>query len=81
VDIDRRRIAAVRLPEALGYRYQGGKCEPPAAPPMALIAEADAMHGALMRRADALAGGTENSQEQSELEAIVDVLSAALPLR
>jgi hypothetical protein len=43
---------------------------------MLLTAEADAMHGALMRRADALAGCTEGSDEEAELDAIVDLIEA-----
>jgi hypothetical protein len=34
------------------------------------------MRGALMRRADALAGCTEGSAEEAELKAIVDVIQA-----
>jgi len=34
------------------------------------------MHGMLMRRADALAGCTETSEEKTELRAIVDLLDA-----
>jgi hypothetical protein len=49
---------------------------PPAAPPLPLTAEADAMHGALMRRADALAGCQEGSGEETELKGIVDPLEA-----
>jgi hypothetical protein len=41
--------------------------------------EADAMHGLLMRRADALAGCTEGSEEEAELETIIDALAAFLP--
>ena len=34
------------------------------------------MHGILMLRADALAGCTESSEEETELEGIVDLLEA-----
>jgi hypothetical protein len=41
-----------------------------------LMAEADAMHGVLMRRADALAGCTEGSGEEADLEEIVGLIEA-----
>jgi hypothetical protein len=40
------------------------------------MAEADAMHGALMLHADALAGCMEGSEEDIELQAIVDLIEA-----
>jgi hypothetical protein len=55
MDIVRQRIAAARTLEA-GYGYQGGEWLPLVAPPLPLTTEADARHGALLRRADALAG-------------------------
>jgi hypothetical protein len=57
MNIDKQRIAAVRALEALGYTYRGGQWLAPAdaATPLSLMAKADAMHGALMRRADELA--------------------------
>jgi hypothetical protein len=76
MDVDRKRIAAVRALEALGYRHHDGEWLPAAAPPLPLTWEADAMHGALMRRADALAGCQEGSGEETELKAIVDLLEA-----
>jgi hypothetical protein len=74
MDLDRQRIAAVGLLETMGYRYQSGKWEPSASAPLPLTWEADAMHGALMRRADALSGCTEGSPEDAELRAIVDLI-------
>jgi hypothetical protein len=38
------------------------------------MAEADALHGALMRCADSLAGCTENSDEAAMRKAIVDLM-------
>ena len=52
MDIDRQRIAAVRALEALGFTYQNGTWLPPVPAPsqaLPMIAEADAMHGVLMR--------------------------------
>jgi hypothetical protein len=48
----------------------------PAAPPLPLTAEADAMHGTLMRHADALDGCAEGPEEGAELKAIVDLIEA-----
>jgi hypothetical protein len=48
----------------------------PAMPIIPVIPEADAMHGLLMRRADALAGCTEGSEEEAVLETIIDALEA-----
>jgi hypothetical protein len=53
--------------------------DPPAgaaAAQLPLTAEADAVHGALMRRADALAGCLEGSDEEGELKAIVAAIEA-----
>ena len=88
MDIDRKRIAAVRALEALEYAYNGGEWFAPAGAsgaasadsvattPLSLLAKADAMHGALMRRADELAGCTEESDEEAELRSIVDLIEA-----
>jgi hypothetical protein len=48
----------------------------PAMPVIPVIPEADVMHGPLMRRADALAGCTEGSEEEAELKTTVDALEA-----
>jgi hypothetical protein len=82
MDIDKQRIAAVRMFQSLGYVFQGGEwiarsaASDPAMPVIPVIPEADLMHGLLMRRADALAGCTEGSAEEAELKAIVDALEA-----
>jgi hypothetical protein len=76
MDIDRQRITAVRVLQSLSYIYRGGEWPLPAGAPPLLTGEGDAMHGALMRRADGLAGCTEGSDEETELKAIGDVLEA-----
>jgi hypothetical protein len=79
MDIDRKRIAAVRALEALGYAYRGGEWLAPAGAavtPLSVLAKADAMHGVLMRRADELAGCAKGSDEETELKAIVDAIEA-----
>jgi hypothetical protein len=77
MDIDKQRIAAVRTLEALGYSYSNGEWLPAGvAAPLPFTVEADAMHGALMLRADALAECKESSDEQAELRLIVDLIEA-----
>jgi hypothetical protein len=79
MEIDRKRIAAVRTLETLGYAYRNGEWMAPTAvagTPVPLIAEADDMHGMLIRRADALPGCTEGSAEEDELKGIVDLIEA-----
>jgi hypothetical protein len=67
MEIDKQPIAAVQTLKGLGYTYQDGEWLPTvAAPPLPLTAESDAMHGMLMRRADALAGCTKGSDEEGE---------------
>ena len=58
----------------LGYAFAGGEWKAPAGIVASLVPGADAMHGCVIRRADDLAGCTENSPEEQELEAIVDAI-------
>src|SRR5215475_7756806 len=78
--IDRQRVAAVAKLEALGYTDAlatgWSPCVDSAPGLVPSTAEADAMHAALMRRADALEGCTEGSPEEDELRAITDVIEA-----
>jgi len=77
MDIDKKRIAAVRTLEQLGYGYSSGEWLLPAgASPSRQLADADSMHRMLMRRADTLAGCAEGSDEEAELKAIVDAIEA-----
>ena len=78
MDLDRKRRAAVQALEALGYTYRKDQWTPAAVTvvPVPLTAEADTLHGLLVRRADALAGCAERSAEESELKAIVDAIEA-----
>ena len=75
-------IDAVRMLQALGYTYRGsewlltGGAASAATTPLSLLAKADAMHGALMRRADELAGCTVGSNGETELEAIINLIEA-----
>ena len=69
----------MRALEALGFTYQNGTWLPAVPAPwqaLPLIAEADAMHGVLMRHADALVGCIEGSDEEADLKATVDAIEA-----
>jgi hypothetical protein len=63
---------------SLGYSYRNDEWQRPAAAatPLSSLAEADALHGMLMRQANALAGCREGSEERAELKAIVDAIEA-----
>jgi len=79
MEIDRKRVAAVRTLEALGYTYCKGEwLAPPAVAgtPLRMTAEVDATQGKFMQRLDAVAGCTEGSSEEAELRAIVDLIEA-----
>ena len=78
MDIDRQRVVAVQTLEALGFKYQAGEWLPPAtaATPLSWLANADDLHGALMRRADALAGCLEGSGEEAALQGIVNLIES-----
>jgi hypothetical protein len=78
MSIDKQRIEAVRVVEALGYNYCSGKWTSPAKLQgvTLLSAEGDALHALLVTRADELAGYTEGSPEESELEAIANAIEA-----
>ena len=78
MSIDKQRIEAVRVVEALGYKYAGGKWTAPAnlLGSTLLSAEGDALHALLVSRADELVGCTEGSDEERELAAITDAIEA-----
>ena len=80
MSIDRQRIEAVRFLEAHGFRFRptegwtGGQLP-------ASVAVLDAMHSVLMRRADDLEGCAVGSDEEAELEEVVDVIGAYEAIR
>jgi hypothetical protein len=79
-------LAGVGGTRLLNFRSNGGlaRSQPrtlapsagAAATPLSLMAKADDMHGALIRRADALAGSTEGPDDEAEVKAIVDAIEA-----
>lgn len=71
-EVDRKRVAAVRLLEELGYRFDGQAWQPSCSQPA--WPEADALHALLMDRAEVLSGCIEDSAEEDELRAIADAL-------
>jgi hypothetical protein len=82
INIDKQRVAGVRKLEALGYSFRDGEWVPVTTMPTAAIAqplltaESDAMHSALVQRADALEGCLEGSEEEHELAAITGAIEA-----
>lgn len=73
-EIDRKRVAAVKVLEGMGYRFDGVAWKAPRDP--APWPEADRLHGLLMDRAEVLAGCIEDSPEEDELRVIADALEA-----
>jgi hypothetical protein len=79
MDIDRQRIAAVRLLEALGYAWRGGEWRSLTDAAKFSWAEPDGMHAgaALVHCFDALAGCLDSpEEEEAELKAIADAREA-----
>jgi hypothetical protein len=76
-NVDKQRIAAVQVLTAIGYNFVvGGEWRTPAGTTPSLVPEADAMLALLIRRADALMGCTEGSDEEREMAAITDAIEA-----
>ena len=75
-NIDRQRITAVKVLEAMGFTFAGGEWQPPGSPATVTMHEADAMHALLVQRADALEGCTENSAEEQELAVLTGAIEA-----
>ena len=75
-NIDRQRVAAVRKLEAHGLHLRHRRLDAARRrcrrdPPIT-----DALHALLVARADQLAGSTEGSDEERELEMITDAVRA-----
>ena len=75
-EIDRQRITAVKVLDALGYTFADREWHPPSGPTVSATRESDRMHALLVERADALHGCFEGSPEAKERQAIADVLEA-----
>jgi hypothetical protein len=74
-NIDKQRIAAVRLLESMGYVFHDYWIAPAETPASATVT-ADAMHALLVLRADQLDGCAEGSPEEAEFKAIAQALEA-----
>jgi hypothetical protein len=74
--IDRQRIAAVKIIEALGYSFDGLEWSAPVygVPLPNLHDEADAMHALLVLRADKLEEGIKGDDDEAELKMIAEVV-------
>ena len=73
--IDKQRVAAVRKLEGMGYTFADGDWMHPANDAVG-PAITDHLHAELVKLADDLAGCTESSAEEGELEAITDAIEA-----
>jgi len=73
-EIDRQGISAVKKLHELGLAWHGGTWRTVGGGD--LIAEADAMHAMLVRRADDLEGCSNGSPEQAVLASIVYAIEA-----
>jgi hypothetical protein len=73
-EIDRQRISAVKKLHELGLAWHEGTWRKTGG--TELIAEADAMHALLVRRADNLEGCANGSPDQAELASIVYAIEA-----
>jgi len=73
-DIDRQRIQAVQKLQHLGLAWHLGEWRN--GTNLEFVSEADAMHAALVRRADDLAGCLEGTPEEAELTSIVAAIKA-----
>jgi hypothetical protein len=73
-EIDRQRVSAVKKLQELGMAWYGGAWQEPNY--KEFLAEADAMHALLVKRADDLEGSADGSPEDAELASIIDVVEA-----
>ncbi len=78
MNVDRQRIAAVRLLEDLGYRWRdhdrawtGPAASAPPGP--GFLAAADALHDEITGQIEELAGSMDGSPEAADLERLVDL--------
>ena len=74
--IDKQRIAAVGVLEALGYSFDGVEWSAPIyGPPLPNLQDAgDAMHAMLVTRADKLDGCIKGDDDEAELKMIAEAV-------